>query len=224
MASTLLQLRTRARQRADMVNSTFVTDAELTGYINLGFSELYDIVVSAFEDYFTTSTTFTVSSGNTYTLPATFYKLRGLDFSVNGAYQACREFSFNERNDTGLDAAWRTSSPRAYRVFADTLMLQPSLAATGDYKLWYVPSPTFLVGDTTTVPESLSKFGWDEYIVLYAAERMLDKEETATTTIQAERAQIANRVTQMAANRQVSQSSTIQDVTNSWINEGGWLV
>lgn len=224
MATTLLQLRTRARQRADMVNSTFVTDAELTNLINLGLSELYDIVVSAFEDYFTISSTFTVASGNTYTLPTNFYKLRGLDFSVNGSYQGCREFNFNDRNNSSQDLSWMNNnvSARSYRVMADTLLLQPTNSATGSYRLWYVPSPTFLVADADLVPESLSKFGWDEYIVLWAAERMLSKEESPITDVANERQQIAGRITAMAANRQVDQSSTISDVQGSYMMYNRW--
>lgn len=221
MATTLLQLRNRARQRSDMVGSTFVTDAELTIWINQGFAELYDIVVNAFEDYFTTSTTFTVSSGNTYSLPASFYKLRGLDYSINGSYQACREFNFNDRNNTQTDSAWMRNSlaARSYRIMADSLILQPTQAATGDYKLWYIPAPTFLVADADLIPESLSKFGWDEYIVLYAAERMLSKEESSITDVVNERQQVGTRIQTMAANRQVDQSSTIQDVNPTWISE-----
>jgi hypothetical protein len=208
-----------------MVGSTFVSDAELTTWVNQGFAELYDLVVSAFEDYFTTSTTFTVSSGNTQALPATFYKLRGLDFSINGSYQACRQFNFNERNDSQNDNAWMNNnvSARSYRIMGDNLLLQPTLAATGDYKLWFVPAPTFLVADSDLIPDSLSKFGWDEYIVLYAAERMLSKEESSITDVVAERGQIANRITSMSANRQVDQSNTIQDVQgDNWSQLDRW--
>ena len=206
-----------------MVGSTFVTDAELTSYLNLGFTELYDLVVSAFEDYFTTSTPFTVSSGNTYSLPADFYKLRALDFSANGTYQACREFQFNDRNKSQTDLAWMHNSlpARSYRVMADSLIIQPVQSATGSYLLWYVPAPTFLVNPTDTVPLSLSKFGWDEYIVLYAAERMLSKEESSVTDVESERAQIAQRIQTMASNRQVDQSSQIQDVTGSTMGPWG---
>ena len=112
-----------------------------------------------------------------------------------------------------------STSPRAYRIMADSLILQPTLAATGDYKLWYVPAPTFLVADADLIPESLSKFGWDEYIVLYAAERMLSKEESPITDVQSERAQVGARITTMASNRQVDQSNTIQDVNHQWNSE-----
>lgn len=217
--TTLLQLRTRARERADQVGSTFVTDTELTTNINLGLSELYDLVVSAFEDYFTISTTLTVSSGDTAALPADFYKLRGLDYDNNGRFVALRQFEFNERNSAQNQDLffWRGYTvPRRYRIIGDSLLLQPSASAVGSYKLWYAPAPTLLVADGDTIPTALSKFGWDEYIALYAAERMLSKEESSITDLRNQRAEIADRIRQMSANRQVDQSDSIQDVRQDW--------
>ena len=52
----LNDLRLKARQRSDQVNSQFVTDSELDGYVNNSYSELYDIIVSRYDDdYFLTS-------------------------------------------------------------------------------------------------------------------------------------------------------------------------
>lgn len=222
--TTLSDLRLRARQRADMVNSQFVTDAELDTYINNGLLELYDLVVNAFEDYFTLNTNFTVSSGDTYTLPDNFYKLRGLDFSVNGTWSACREFEFNDRNksQSGVNALLSPASLRSYRILGDTILLQPSQSATGLYRLWYVPALTALSTGTDTIHKSLSKFGWDEYVVLWAAERMLSKEESSVTDVRQERGELTSRITEMAKNRQVDQSGTIQDVSNSWTTGRGW--
>ncbi len=134
MATSLLQLRTRARQRADQVGSTFVTDSELTNLINLGLAELYDQVVSAFEDYFTISTTLTVVSGSTAPLPADFYKLRALDYNNNGSYTALREFAFNDRNmnqisSSGFYRGYAVN--RRYRIMGDNLLLQPEGQAAG---------------------------------------------------------------------------------------------
>ena len=90
MASvTLLELRNRSRQRADMVNSKFVTDAELNTYINASYAELYDLLIaSRGENYFVLSYNFTTSiNQDTYALPADFYKLMGVDF-VTSSTQA----------------------------------------------------------------------------------------------------------------------------------------
>jgi hypothetical protein len=87
MSVTLLQLKDRSRQRADMENSEFVTDAELTIYINGSIAELHDLLVASYgSDYFLSSTTFsTVAGTESYSLPADFYKLMGVDVQVSGS-------------------------------------------------------------------------------------------------------------------------------------------
>ena len=51
-------LRTRARRRADMENSTFVSDAEIQDYLNSSISELHDFMVKSYEDYFVSEQTY----------------------------------------------------------------------------------------------------------------------------------------------------------------------
>ena len=72
MTITLAELRTQSRQRADMENSNFISDTELTSYINNSIAELHDIMAEAYgSEYFVTTTTFSVTSGDdTYSLPA----------------------------------------------------------------------------------------------------------------------------------------------------------
>ncbi len=60
---SLAELITRIRQRADMVDTQFVTDEELTSYCNESLGELYDLIVgSAAQEYF-------MRSCNIYELP-----------------------------------------------------------------------------------------------------------------------------------------------------------
>jgi hypothetical protein len=223
-STTLLELRTRARQRADMVSSTFVSDAELTIYVNQGLFELYDQVVASFEDYFTTSTTLTVSSGSTVALPSDFYKLRGLDYNTGGSvYVPVRMFNFMNRNLRQSDPYYYTGgTSREYRIMGTNIQFIPEDGATGSYRLWYVPAATELVGDNDLIQTSLANFGWDEYIVLFAAERMLAKEESDISEVKAQRLEIANRIVRMAANRDVNQTERVTDTQNSFIGLDWW--
>ena len=73
---SLAELITRIRQRADMVDTQFVTDEELTSYCNESLGELYDLIVgSAAQEYF-------MRSCNIYELPPW---RRGLSFG-DGAW------------------------------------------------------------------------------------------------------------------------------------------
>ena len=77
MASpTLLQLRTRTRERANMENSTFVSDSELSRYINYSINDLRDkMIIKTGEEYFADIEAYTLVDGQEeYTLPTDFYK------------------------------------------------------------------------------------------------------------------------------------------------------
>ena len=218
MATTLQNLRDRARAAADMTGSSFVSDSEANVWINQGLFELYDLVVSAYEDYFTSPapTTLTIASGNIVSLPADFYKLRKLQYSASGtdgSYQPCKPFNLSDNfANGGADFYTAVWSNRRYRVMGDSLLIEPAASAPGSYLLHYVPAPTALVSNSDEIPSSLSKFGWDEYIVLYVAERMLNKEESPSSDVRNLRGEIAGRIAQMSGNRQADQAEQVADV------------
>lgn len=66
-----------------MVNSNFVTDAELNTYINLGLQELHDLFAEAMgQEFFLKTYEITLSPPtNVYDLPDDFHLLRGVDYS-----------------------------------------------------------------------------------------------------------------------------------------------
>ena len=68
---SLPQLRTASRQRADMVYSQFVSEAELNSYINASYFELYDLLVQKYgNDYYMTQYSFQlVGNQERYDLP-----------------------------------------------------------------------------------------------------------------------------------------------------------
>lgn len=81
---TLLQLRDLAKDLSDMENSDFLSDAEWNLYINFGLQELYDLLAESHDQEFLLKTySFaTAAPTNTYTLPADFHVLKGVDFST----------------------------------------------------------------------------------------------------------------------------------------------
>lgn len=211
---TLSELITAARQRADMVNSTFIQDAEWTSYINSSYAELYDILVSRFEDYYTAIQSFTISSGNTYNLPAALYKIRGLDFSLSSdSWATVRKYNFDERNrvDNSQARTLRGNFDRQYRVMGSKLYILPEGNAAGTYRLWYIPRYTPLVNTTDEASDVLD---FEEYIVVDAAIKALIKEESDTQVLMVIKQQLKDRIEAMAANRD-TQPERIADVTSS---------
>ena len=146
-------LRDEARQRADQVNSEFVTDAELNGYLNNSWSELYDILVSKYQDdYFLTSTSITVTSGtSSYSLPSDFYKARGVDLNINDNQNTpLQRYTFADRT---RDSLVRYARDVKYRIQANTIVFAPS-PSNNTATLWYIPHPRKLQSVT---PSAISR-------------------------------------------------------------------
>jgi hypothetical protein len=216
--ATLAQLRTQARQRADMVNSEFVSDSELNQYIQDSYAELYDILVGKFEEYYISEPlAFTVASGaNTYSLPADFYKLRGVDRLLSGSdYVELEPFNFNERNKR---SRLRPEYVR-YRMLGSKLYFTPEDAAAGSYRLWYVPKATTLSTDASTV-DGIN--GWEVFVVTDAAIKCLQKEESDVSVLMAQKMELKKRIEEMAANRDAGASGQIADLRDDLEEFWGW--
>ncbi len=227
---TLLQLRTQARERADMENSEFISPEELLSYINQSYAELYDILVGRFEDYYTLNTTIVVPNGSSQIpLPTDFYKLRGVDLALDSSennYTPVPRFNFNNRNIRNANVSRLLSGQFniSYRIVGDNVELVPTDSSQGTYRIWYVPIYTPLVLDTDTVVASVSNQGWHEYIIIDAAIKMLDKEESSTTHLEKQRAALEKRIESMGRNRDANQPETISDITGLYYDPDSLFV
>jgi hypothetical protein len=216
---TLAELKTQARERADMENSSFISDSELTSYINQSYADLYGILVTRYEDYFTIETTSTVTSGNdTITLPTDFFKLRGLDLALDNSlnnFTVVTRADWNNRNqrDSNNSRLLRGQFNVSYRIIKDEIKLTPSLSAAGTYRLYYIPIYTPLVDDTDTPETSISNQSWHEYIIVDAAIKMLEKEESNTKHLERQLMKLEERIERAAANRDVHQPETVSDTS-----------
>lgn len=210
---TLAQLRTRAREKADMVNSTFVTDSELNGYINSSYQEFYDLLTNSVEDYNITVTNFTVASGNTQALPSDFYKVRGIDDMTDSANPTpVRKYNFNERNDYTVQYGFSDRfSPVKYRIIGDNFYFLPAELAPRPYRLWYVPICPSLVNDSDTA-KGIN--GWLEYVFTDAAIKCLNKEESDTKVLYRAKKDLIDRIEAMRINRDQALPEKISRIRN----------
>lgn len=211
---TLANLRTRARDRANMENSTFVSDSIFNSYINYSISELRDIITSKVgEDYFATSSSSVLTSGQeTVSLPADFYKLLWVEVLVDGtSYRKLKRFEVSEQ----VSSSYNLATPwldLKYRLRADNLWLLPTSSTGGKtIRMWYVPLSTALSADGDTLN---GYNGWDEYVVLSAARKALVKEEQDVSDIDRELMVLNQRIESMAPNRDQAEPMRIQDNEN----------
>lgn len=211
MSFTLAGLRELAKQRADMENSSFISDAEWTTMINGSYGELYDLITAQFEDYYLADPVlFTLTSLNTQTLPADFYKLRGLDYMDGSRWANVREFNFGERNRfSGIESGY-FGRKKSYRVMGQKIYLLPENDPGGQYRLWYIPRFKPLALETDVMGDVLD---FEEYVVIDAAIKALIKEESDPSALMKQKSDMASRVITMAADRSVDQPERVTDVS-----------
>lgn len=238
---SLASLRLASQQKADRIDSNFVTNQEWNTFIGLAMYELYDLLITTYEDYylaplaqFTTdgstyfyslpdgSTTFVNSvSGQSYIAPA-FYKLIGVDLglsSANNAWVTVDRFNTNDRNQfvypNTASTIYGVFNLR-YRPFGDKIEFIPTPSAGQPIRFWYVPRLPQLLQDTDITTIGIS--GWLHYVIARAAKYALDKEESDTSAVTQEIVFIKQRIEESASNRDAGKPDTITNVRMS----GGW--
>ena len=199
---------------ADMVGSAFVTDAEIRDYLNSGISELHDVLVQKYEDYYVKEhTPYTLSSGSTYTLPSDFYKALGVDLESGGRTYSLQNYNFAERNMYKSDPLFGLD-PNAgarYHIQGNEIKFIPD-SSTGSATLYYVPTATQFDGAGTTSITSVIP-GYEEYIVVCAAVFCLMKEESDVQVQLLKKSELLGRIEAAAGKRNAGDSYSIADVT-----------
>lgn len=215
MGTTLLQLRTLARERAEMENDQNITDSMLTSWINQALEELYDRVVAAFADHWFTTADFTLTggtvAGSQYTLAGGFRYMRALEHnpSTTNRHMVPR-WTFGEKD--------RLDVP-SYRLLGGVLQIEPFEYAAGAYRLYYIPNPTLLNLSNDVLDAKLETFR--EYIVVVAAIKARIRQESDVRELREDLARIAARIDVMAKNRDAASAARVNDVERVWYPGSG---
>jgi hypothetical protein len=245
---SLGQMRELAKQRADMVNSQFVTDKEWNNFINLAMFELYDLIVTVYEDYFMATPVIFTAQPNQYLYPLpdgalsfingvtnaigyiapAYYKLKGVDLGLNttnNAWVTINKFNFADRNKFVYPNTASTIYGvfnLQYRVIGNNIEFVPTPSAGQIIRLWYTPRLSTLLQDTDV--STIGYSGWLEYVILRAAKYALDKEESDSSAITQEIIFIKTRIEESASNRDDAMPDKVSDVRSNggWSGSGGF--
>lgn len=200
MATTLLQLRDRAKEESDNVNSQFLTDAEWNKLIQSSYQELYGLLVQTYGNDYFVQTPFVITTdgiNSLFALPTDFFKMLGVDLQISAPnqYVALKPFDFAERNRL---SGWNAngSIPMAGQVV----------------RLFYVPLPTIPLLDASTID---GVNGWEEYIIVDAAMKALGKEESDVSVMAMRKQALITRLESEAENRDAGSPATVADVYGS---------
>lgn len=226
---SLGQIRLMSQQRADLVNSDFVTIPEWNTYINQSYFELYDLLTNVYENWYLAPPVQITTDGQTiqYPLPdgvlyggaAPFYKLMGVDCGLanaNNAFVTLSRFNFIDRNKfvfPNISSTFYGVFNLQYMLVGETLYFIPTPSAGQFLRVWYQPRLKELLKDTDIL-DGVS--GWTEYIITDAAIKAMQKEESDVTVLAAQKMALIKRIEESAINRDISQPASISDVQSSY--------
>jgi len=206
---TRAQLRTEAYQRADLEGAVaYIDQAEADRYINSSIADLYDLLIQYFgpEPYLATQT-ITLTGATEYNLDDEFYLLKGVDAVEGSNNYPLLPYDFEDRHRSAYEYFHypHPNSSLRYRLLGTltdaTGVYQPKIRftpteATGTVTVWYIPRAPDLGDDT----DSWDGFnGWEEYVVVDAAIKMLEKEESDTSSLMQRKMLLIERIRTMAA-------------------------
>lgn len=222
-----------AQQEADRVGSQFVTLPEWNSYIRQSYFELYDLLVTLYEDYFVAPVFTMQTDGITqlYALPngvitdaltaqkaAPFYKLIGVDLGLSGnsnAWVTLKKFDFVSRNRyvfPQLTTTYLGVFNLRYRLIGNQIEFIPIPSAGQYIRLWYIPRLSEPLKDTDLL-DGVS--GWTEYVIVDAAIKALTKEESDVSALAMRKAALIKRIEESAMNRDAGMPDTISDVRST---------
>lgn len=230
-AKTLLQMRNRARQAADIESAVArFPDSEMNDYINESLAELYDVIRSCWgQDYYRVTQTF-LTSGNvaTYNLASNFLDLISVDVPLGGnLVLTAKPYMESERNLFKFFpfGAWTMHQPIWYRLTGavdstggsgspQTMSFIPT--PTGNYtvNVNYIPTPTLLVADGDTFD---GVAGWEEYAVLDAAIKCATKNQKweLLQALEGRKGAMLERIQKMAPEHDGGSATRVKDVFRS---------
>lgn len=234
---SLAELRLRSQQTADRVDSQFVVTSEWNAFIRLAMYELYDLLITSYEDLFSSENAFVTTNGTTQNYPIpngydnylggvygaaggvpakALYKLAGMDLGVNtsnDAWVTLRKFNFIDRNRYVYPNSTSTIYGvynMAYRLMGDFFNIIPTPSGNQQIRIWYAPKLPGLLRDSDLT--TLGYSGWLRYPIVRAAKYALDKEEGSDTgKLDQELGFLKQRIEQTSQNRDDGVPDTISN-------------
>jgi hypothetical protein len=227
------ELRERSQQRADRVNSNFVKLPEWNFFINQAYAELYNLLITVYEDYYVaprlvfqtngTQQRYELPNGQNYNGAPALFKLYGVDLgldSSSNAWVTLKKFDFISRNRyvyPQIASTFLGVFNLQYRMLGNYIHFIPTPAGAQYIGLWYYPRINTLLKDTD-VMDGIS--GWTEYVIVRAAKYALDKEESDTGKLDQELLFLKSQIEEGATNRDAGQPDSIS-ATRTWSERWG---
>lgn len=175
-----------SKYRSNKERSRFITDDEWLYYVNQSWKELYDLIVTTYQNYYLSSYEFsTTGSQDSYDLPEDFLKLNGVEQKLGPQqWVSSKRFEWKERNRfrNSLIALQFPFQTLLYCEQDDKLHLIPMPQGNQTMRIWYVPRAKNLTTSATPADDEVNEIncfnGWEEFIITKSAMWALLKEES----------------------------------------------
>ena len=182
----------RAKMKADMKNSNFISNADWYDFFNEAWTDLYDLLIETSEEYWIAEDTITLTGVTDYALPTDFYKSIAWDLAVNPSsniYTTIKKYNNSERNKTVGNVANIPS---------------------GQIRLLYYPIPVKYDSGTGDDPiEGVA--GYEKMIVTHMAAMALEAEESSSTALRRAYDEQYRKIQEAATNRSMGEPGTVSD-------------
>lgn len=190
---TVADILRRSLKKADMQYSGFFSLQDQFDTLNSSVTELYDLVVEAYQNYYVAPTIeFNLVPGQTgYPLPDDCFKIITIE-EVLSPTQTSIIFPFSELERGSV--------------------INTDIGSIGNstIRLRYIPvAPQY-----TLTTEEIDGFnGWDDLIVTDMAIAMLEAEESDTSALERRKQRLITRISAISKNRDVTIPGNVTDVT-----------
>jgi len=214
---TLGILKTMIREQADMVSSSFITEAELNRYVNNSCAELYGLLVRAYgEDYYMSETSVVVpANSESVALPAGFFKL--LQVEIRPASQRpilLRQFMLRDKNNY---VAGSGNYNYRYRIMGSKIFLDQKPKSDLTLYMYIVPAFT----DMTLDADSFDFInGWEDYVIADVCMKVLAKQQDDLSYYIGKKTEQLDRINKEKMSRNLSEPQIMIGYSD-WDDEWG---
>lgn len=223
-AAIFSDMRSEVRRLGDWEGDPNIEDPLVNRLLNQRLSGLYDLLIEIRgQDYFCAAPVAIPIIGNqdTYPLPADFYKLVSLDFSIgSNITRSARPFTEAERNRFKWMPGWNFNTEVFYRVnqagAVEQITFIPMPTTSFSATLKYVPAFADLVDDAATFP---AVNGWEMHAVWSVVADLLAKQERDPSFALSQVAQLEARIRGLAP-RDLQEPERVQRVKRR--GQGWW--
>lgn len=213
----LTELRERILNRADHDDSQFISVTELDALINESYAEFIDMLLEVTGPETLATQSVVTTTVGLPSLQLNYYRLLSLQLLVNGQYEPLEQGSFMDTQRADGGWGWGQSRAVIYHpgpmnaTATRQIGLWPAPQAVHSVRVYYIPTVTELVLGTDTL-NGLN--GWEQWIVLDCAIKILEKEESDTTALMRRLEKLEARIQAAAMRANQGRSQAIANVEN----------